>query len=470
MPHHGTGRSPMWTRVTSGSGSAMVPARSSRPLTPSPLAGEEWRHGGLSVSSDGAWALAVRETHATTGPSPRRSIVAIGVNAVEPTESTLLAGRDFFGAARLDEASARVVATAWDHPDMPWDVSSIVITDLARIPDAPAAPERLTSLREPWTIDFGADRRESVGQPWWRKDGSLVFVSDREGWWQPYVHAGRDDGRPPQRLTTAQAEFHGPDWNLGQRTIAELADGNAGRPDDGRRPRQPCGPGQSTPHVGTPRTRPAVRHHFNGHPSPWWCRLHWRDAGPADRRVRDGPSRGRVRPHAHRATITLASNDVAAAEPIHLSARTGRPIYANLYRPTLSGTVGRADHRPPLLVFCHSGPTTAAQQGFDPAVQFFTTRGFAVVTPNYAGSTGYGRAYREALNGQWGIADAHDCLDTALSLAQTDVDPTRMADPRQQRRRAHRTQRAGLGRGFCRGRVVVRGHRPAQPHRDDARL
>jgi dipeptidyl aminopeptidase/acylaminoacyl peptidase len=79
-------------------------------------------------------------------------------------------------------------------------------------------------------------------------------------------------------------------------------------------------------------------------------------------------------------------------------------------------------------VWCHGGPTSSFQAGLDLTVQFFTTRGFAVAGVDYAGSSGYGRAHRNALWGGWGEADAEDCLDAALFLASRgDVDPARLA-------------------------------------------
>ncbi|MBV8202604.1 MAG: prolyl oligopeptidase family serine peptidase, partial [Acidobacteria bacterium] len=116
--------------------------------------------------------------------------------------------------------------------------------------------------------------------------------------------------------------------------------------------------------------------------------------------------------------------------------RSGRQVHGTIYRPTPSGRLAAAtpddedDGRrpPPLLVWAHGGPTSSSTAGLDLTVQFFTTQGFAVACVDYAGSSGYGRAYREALRGQWGVADAQDCLDAARHLAGGgEVDGTRMA-------------------------------------------
>jgi dipeptidyl aminopeptidase/acylaminoacyl peptidase len=126
----------------------------------------------------------------------------------------------------------------------------------------------------------------------------------------------------------------------------------------------------------------------------------------------------------------VPAEDVAHAESFTFTGRRGRPVHGSLYRPTNHrvGVGAEAGTAPPLVVWCHGGPTSACSAGYDPTVQFFTTRGFAVACVDYAGSSGYGRAYRCALWGEWGVADAEDCLDAALHLADSGAaDPDRLA-------------------------------------------
>ncbi len=179
--------------------------------------GTTWHHGGLTASPDGAWVLAVREAHhadqhldePARTPVPRRSIVALAVDAGTPAETTLLSGHDFYGAAAVHPDGDRVVATAWDHPDMPWDSSLVIVAALRT--DPAATPPRLEVEGEPWVVmPVVPANRQS--QPAWRPDGTLRFVSDRTGWWLPYLHSGRPGPEAPRPLTDRQAEFHGPDW------------------------------------------------------------------------------------------------------------------------------------------------------------------------------------------------------------------------------------------------------------------
>jgi dipeptidyl aminopeptidase/acylaminoacyl peptidase len=276
----------------------------------------------------------------------------------------------------------------------------------------------------PWAVAGGHE--ESVGQPAWQMDGSLRFVSDRAGWWQPYRHSGqpgdRETGHP---MTTERAEFHGPDWVLGQSTMVELPDGSlvARRTSQGR---------DALVHITTPDAPPATlaqpcvsisalcRHRdgvaFIGGPVD----------GPDDIWVLRSPH-DTARPlRPGRAVVVPA--DVSVAEPFELSGRSGRPVHGVLYPPQLGQTKGPDGALPPLIVSCHGGPTASAGSGFDITVQYFTSRGFAVARVDYAGSTGYGRDYRCSLWGQWGVADAEDCVDAALHLAATGrVDRARLA-------------------------------------------
>jgi len=425
-------------------------------LTDAAPAGERWAHGGLGASSDGAWVVAVREVHRADADShvdnsdharshdaerPRRSIVALGTRPENFGESTLADGHDFYGAPRLDAATRRMVTVVWDHPDMQWDRSTVMVTPLAVTVDAKTGMARLVAEGAPWSVPAGDD--VSMGQPQWRSDGGLLFISDRHGWWQPHAHSGAADGSEAVALTTAAAEFHGPDWALGQATLTELADGTvvARQTSDGldsvvllHPPDQNAAATTSSPRL-VPQPCVAIsalcRHGEgiafigappDGPPNVWTLSL--ADSATATATATPDPPRAlRPRPDA-----LLDRHDISAGEPFSLTGRSGRPVYGLVYRPTLPGTIGPPDDHPPLVVICHGGPTSSVGAGFDSVVQYFTSRGFAVAAVDYAGSTGYGRTFRCSLWGLWGVADAEDCVDAARHLAQQGVvDPARMA-------------------------------------------
>jgi dipeptidyl aminopeptidase/acylaminoacyl peptidase len=384
-----------------------------------------WRHGGLCATPDGRWVLAVRESVGEGAPAPVRCVVALSTRHSRPTESTLLAGH-FFGAPRVAPDGGSLAVVVWDHPDMPWDASSVVVLELGG-----DEAGLLVARGAPTPVAGGSD--ESVGQPAWQRDGSLRFVSDRHGWWQPYQLAGDPSTAPAgQRLADAEAEFHGPDWLLGQTTMAELADGTlvARMTADGRDALVALAPG--APPAQPPRLldQPCVSisglcAHRDGialiggapdAPVNVWVALAGVPAVP-------------VRPPS--GALSLRARDIARGEPFVLTGRSGRPVHGTLYRPLRPGASddpGADGPPPPLVTWCHGGPTSNCQAGLDPTLQFFTSRGFAVACVDYAGSSGYGRAYRCALWGQWGVADAEDVLDAALHLAaRGDADAARLA-------------------------------------------
>jgi dipeptidyl aminopeptidase/acylaminoacyl peptidase len=336
----------------------------------------------------------------------------------------------------VDATAARLAVVVWEHPDMQWDASSLVVVELGRAGSSNRDEDALVPAGTPWVLAGGTD--QSIGQPAWQRDGTLRFVSDQRGWWQPYVHPGTPDASVEAApLTDAMAEFHGPDWVLGQTTFAQLPDGTvvARQTSAGRDTLVRLRTGAAPDVIAQPCVSiAALCVHGDGvaligstpdAPTNVWV------IGP------NGPPRA-VRP-APGYAAALAPDDLARGEPFTVTGRTGRAVHGTLYRPrrpagthtrttTHTSTDAGPATPPPLVTWCHSGPTSACQPGLDLTLQFFTSRGFAVACVDYAGSTGYGRAYRCALWGRWGVADAEDCLDAARHLAERgDVDAARMA-------------------------------------------
>ena len=115
---------------------------------------------------------------------------------------------------------------------------------------------------------------------------------------------------------------------------------------------------------------------------------------------------------------------ISQAEPVTVLADDGHEVHGLFFAPTSD----QASSPPPVVVFCHGGPTAQARAGFDPVIQALCSRGFAVVAANYAGSTGYGAAYRQRLDRSWGIADVEDCAILVEGLgAAGRIDPARAA-------------------------------------------
>lgn len=424
------------------------------PLGPGPAAppvaltppGDGWRFGDLWATSDGAWVLAVRERVGGTEGAVERDVVALSTD--DPGRLVeLCRGRQFFAAPRSDAGGRRLAWVCWDHPDMSWDAAELWVADLG-LGERPLEP----SGRYPPPAGrrvVGGDG-VSVGQPRWLSDGRLVFACDAAGWWQPWLWDPTRPDEPARRLCADEAEFHEPDWALGQATMVELPGRqlacrrrHLGRDEvgllelDGGRFRpiaQPCVSvsalcrfGDGVAWLGaTPWTMAA----------PWWWApgrqarrltggVDGASGAPSERLVADAgsaPGRGPV------PDMGLAREEVSLAEHFSLVGSHGRTVHGLFYEPRLGAWTGAPGTKPPLVVFCHGGPTGSADAGFDPVVQLFTTRGLAVAAVDYAGSSGYGRSYREALAGQWGVADVDDVIDAARHLTAADrVDGRSMA-------------------------------------------
>ena len=292
---------------------------------------------------------------------------------------------------------------------MPWDGTELYVADLDGR-GVPGVPVRVA----------GGDD-ESVFQPSWSPDGILYFVSDRTGWWNLYRH----HGGVVQALHPLPAEFGRPQWLLGSRTYAFASENRlvVTYTQDGRWRMALL---SLEPRRVEPLDLAARAARRRGR--RWPRRLLRRriaHRGPGHRpRARSAAAEAEIVKRSR--TDTLEPAFVSAPEAITFDSG-GQAVHAFYYPPVNPGFRAPAGTAPPLLVLSHGGPTTATDAVFDPEVQFWTTRGFAVVDVNYGGSSGYGRPYRRRLNGQWGIVDVRDAVNAAKHLvAAGKADPARL--------------------------------------------
>src|SRR5512132_477121 len=376
------------------------------PITPEPLTPASLRYADLRLVSSGALLVCVRERH--QGALVVNELVALPTDgSAEPW--VVASGHDFYAAPRPSPDGRRLAWLTWDRPCMPWDGADLWVADLG--PDGRLGPAR----------HIAGGPQESVVQPEWNAAGVLHFVSDRSDWWNLY----RERHGQVEPLLPMAAEFADAPWELDYSSYAFVADG-----------RIAC------------RYRHRGRDHL-GLLDPQSGRLTdlpipYTSLKPYLRAVGDRLAFIGASPTAGSAVATLhvptgrldvlagaeGSLDpawVSVPKPIEFPARDGRAAHALYYPPTNPEVAGPTAARPPLLVQAHPGPTADAKARLDLRTQFFTSRGFAVVDVNYAGSTGYGRGYRERLTGEWGILDVADCLDAARSLVQAgEVDRRRL--------------------------------------------
>lgn len=387
-----------------------------QPLTPE----DRRRYADIVVDAARNRLLAVCEDHRAEG-EPVNSLVAIDLagGKVYP----LAEGADFYSTPRLSPDGRCLAWLAWHHPNMPWDGSELW----------------LATVRDDGTLDdprlVAGGPKESVFQPEFGPDGTLYFVSDRSNWWNLY----RVDEPGIVALAPREAEFGMPQWVFGMSTYGFASrheivcafnrTGAGGAafstrirvascPSRRHTPRSAlCAPPPVAPcsSVPPPASCPRWSRSISRRAAARCCGTRARAGGPGlplrtrDARFRDG---------------------------------TGRDGIRFFYPPRNHDFAVPPGERPPPLVFAHGGPTAAASPALNLKIQYWTSRGFAVLDVNYRGSTGYGRAYREKLNGQWGgrgrrgLRGRRAVFDRARPAG-----PSTRRDPRRQRRRLHRPLR-----------------------------
>ena len=353
-------------------------------VTPDPDVprGDRWADG--CVTADGRWVLVVREHHPVDG-SPAdvvNDIVVLDTTQKLPPR-VLIHGPDFVSDPRLSAAGDQLCWLQWSHPDMPWDGTELHVATLR---DSDAGPLLGTTV-----VVAGRRGEESVGQPRWADDGNLWFISDRSDWWNLYRWDPAADR--VEAMVTTGAEIGGPQWVFGQSSHAFLSGGRtvfatardgigylAIRLADGRvldldLPYTSFASiqaeGDRVVFVGASATaEPAVVSAIVD------------EAGVVtELEVLRAPR-----------DLGLDPAWFSRPEPISFPTSGGRTAHALFYPPTNPDVRADPDGLPPLLVVIHGGPTSAARPVLQLAIQYWTSRGFAVTDVNYGGSTGYGRA------------------------------------------------------------------------------
>lgn len=350
--------------------------------------------------------ICVCEDHRAEGREAENYLAAVSLGDGKTTR--LVSGNDFYSSPRVSPDGSRLAWLIWNHPNMPWDGCEL------------------------WTGDFAADGsivdaklvagglRESIFQPEWSPDNVLHFVSDHTGWWN--IYRATDGGAT--NLCEIKSEFGVPEWVFGlstyafesvNRIVCAFADNgiwHLGTIDISskqlRRIETPFTeisfvralPGRAVFRAGSP-TQPFSVYEMN---------------------LETGETK--VLRQANQ--IEIDAGYISPPAPIEFPTENGLTAHGFYYPPKNRDYAGPATERPPLLVKSHGGPTSATIGVLMLSIQFWTSRGIAVLDVNYGGSTGYGRAYRERLNGNWGIVDVEDCINGARFLAQRgDTDANR---------------------------------------------
>ncbi len=394
------------------------------------------RYADGAAHPDGQALVAVCEDHRQPGEA-RNSVVWLDLRPVQPDAvapqasagQVLYADSDFVAWPRISPCGSRLALVAWDHPNMPWDDTRLLVGRLIE-----------GQLLDVQVVAGGPG--EAVLEPHWAGDGQLYFLSDRSGWWNLYRWR---EGQPVQAVTQLQAELGGPLWVLGsgaftlldaQRALVRISRNTVDE--------------LAVLHLDSGALQ-ALKLPFvtfgglccwgNGQVAmlassaeapPQLIALQLPELKAAEGA---GPASFSVVRAAGQAPITPET--VSRARALHFDTPPGpgpdgpdlqHQAHAWFYPPCLPGVTPLPGERPPLLVLLHGGPTSHSGPAYKTTVQFWTTRGYAVVDVNYGGSSGYGRAYRERLRGQWGVVDLQDAVAAVDHLvAQGLVDGQRVA-------------------------------------------
>ncbi|MFJ8591182.1 alpha/beta hydrolase family protein [Streptomyces sp. NPDC093598] len=383
------------------------------PLSPAGAWPGELRYADFAVRGDEVWCLRETVTDASARTAERH-LVALpldGSAAGDPSRvRELAATHHFMTGPRVEPGGDRVAWLGWDHPDMPWDTTDLMVADIR--------PDGTLGVATPLMGGGG----ESVTQADWAVDGSgrLYAVSDPDGWWN--VHEIGADGLP-RNLCPRPEEFGEALWRIGLRWCLPLLDGGLAvvHGVGERRLGVLTADGTLTDFAG-----PATEWHFastDGRRVAAVC------SSPGRRRsvVLADPADGAVRVVRAPAGASL---DAYATTPYRrtYTGADGEPVHAHVYPPHHPDTTGPEGEPAPWLVLAHGGPTSRTHLVLNQEISYFTSRGIGVLDVQYGGSTGYGRAYRERLRGTWGLTDVQDCATAVRGLvAEGLADPRRIA-------------------------------------------
>ncbi len=346
--------------------------------------------------------ICVRERHIVDA-EPENDIVEIDVNSGKI--ESLHQGHDFYGHARLSPNGEKLAFLAWDHPNMPWNGTQLYVMTL------PASTGDASII--------AGGQTESVFQPEWLADDKLVYSSDRSGFYDLYLFSSEGT----YAIAADEREYGHAMWQLGSTQFAALNDTLVlASPDQTELTLV-----DSFREISTPVESGATS---------YGNLVKFREGFAYSQSNVDEYNVIRVRDSFTDETRTIKSagespiesDYVSNPESISFPGSGGDEVHAFYYAPRNPQFIAPTTERPPLLVQAHGGPTSGTSPSFSPNIQFYTSRGWAVLDVNYSGSTGYGRAYRDRLLNEWGNRDVQDLAAGVRHLISLDrIDPQRVA-------------------------------------------
>ncbi|MDO3384498.1 S9 family peptidase [Gilvimarinus sp. SDUM040013] len=386
-----------------------IPLRQGHSLTPIALTSEDpYRYADFCLDKSRQKLIAVREDHSGSDEE-RAEIVAIDITG-EHEPSVLVGGADFYSNPRISPNGQSLLWLSWAHPNMPWDSTQLLCANF----------DNDGNIDTPSLIAGG--NGESIFQPQWSPQGDIFYISDVSDWWNLY----RYDGHKGRCIVAMEAEFATPQWVFGMSTYSFIDDDKIiccfsqnGQWSLGYVTRNKTNRGFKFSALATPLTDisgiAANADHvvFLGASSTRTSTLYHLLSQSIGHKAAP-PMQMLRRSQADLVDASYFSD----AEAIEFPTTDGEHCHGFYYPPVSAEYCGPQSSKPPLLVICHGGPTGATSAALSYKVQYWTSRGFAVLDVNYRGSTGYGRPYRDRLKSQWGVTDVIDVASGAQHLVQ----------------------------------------------------
>ncbi|NER28913.1 MAG: S9 family peptidase [Symploca sp. SIO1C4] len=382
-----------------------TPDSQPHPLTPE----ANQRYADAVIDTQRERLICVREDHTDESNEPINTLVSINLNNGEDVQ-VIASGCDFYSSPRLNPDNSQLAWLSWNHPNMPWDGTQLWVAPI----------EEDGSVGEAECIAGGV--AESIFKPEWSPDGILYFVSDRTGWWNLYRR--RTTGIEP--LFPLSAEFGLPQWVFGMSTygfesehrlICTYSQGGISKLasiDLKKKQLEVI----ETPYtsISSLQVVPGKAVFIAG------------SATEATAVVQMDLTNKHTSVLKRSSKLQIDPRYLSTPQAIAFPTENGLKAYGFFYPPQNNNYTAPAQEKPPLIVKSHGGPTASTSSTFNLKIQYWTSRGFAFLDVNYGGSTGYGREYRQRLQGNWGIVDIDDCSNGAKYLAEKgEVDGERLA-------------------------------------------
>jgi dipeptidyl aminopeptidase/acylaminoacyl peptidase len=375
------------------------------------------RYADIKIDHNSGNLICINESHSLDSLNePINSIVRISLDSPAGTRpEVLVSGADFYSNARINSSGTKLTWLQWNHPLMPWDGCELWVADFGK--------EGIQNSRR-----LAGGNTEAVFQPEWhpKDEDALFYVSDRTGWWNLHSIDTGTENACPEPVLPMEAEFGTPMWVFGMKTyqfsssetivctytsdsrwhlghinIKSKKLSRIGLPYTEYSSIN-CSEGVAAFKAGSPESSPAVIS-FNIS-----TKEHIKISKPS--------------------ADIMHLDDISIPSVIEFPTDNNLTAHGFFYPPKNRKYEGLDTSKPPLLVKIHGGPTGATGSSLNESIQYWTTRGIAVMDINYGGSTGYGTVYRRRLDRNWGVVDVADCVNGALHLIkQGKVDKDKVA-------------------------------------------